>query len=665
MGHRRNASSSSSAAASLDTASTTSVSKQPVEDEPSFNNDDSHQMSLFVEDPFNYHFLKNLQNIFDDEVHKTVLLSEIQMKEIHKSIAADYTEVLVHVTSEEDLSQGLKLHMRCASHVLQQFWEMPEKILQATMGLTNQEMLFHSVEEYIFPSMMYQLYPTEGELSPDAMAMAISWIYNLEKEMQRLAPDVMFREDWTKERNKLFEHYLEQAVRHKMTILLMEVLKLHSDKDIRRDAEGQLVTGLPEQVSYIFNQQLKIASECLPFEFKDDILMACNEALMGLIHDWIMRISTEWTQMSTNYLCATINDTFRLLEYCDERHENFLTRPEAVEMAADVSRHIAEFSLHATQYLCERIMYDLRVPEPTLDLVGTESWESSEGPSFVACVTETFKDYFADIEGWLIRDYFFPKVLKNCFDLALETYLESFFANTMVRGVTDATTVATELDQDYLRFAVFFNGEQFMAYHGRGGFYTAEEINKRLRILQYMAALIDPTNLPEYLSNEVQQLLHVFGNQENGDPAVWHLIALRGRTRARDSARWLKIIASAEKELAKQDDSEKLDLHCRIPDVRNSKMLRKIRVPARSEIPREISEESRPFAESAVRLLQQPARFVAPSVMTAWRERIPHNKQPAEKAVHDDGPVVDARDAKVEHESDDGLLFEGRILAEF
>ena len=379
--------------------------------------------------------------------------------------------------------------------------------------------------------------------------------------------------------------------------------------DIRRDADGKLVTGLPEQVTFIFNQQIKIASERLPEEYRQDILIASNQELSSMVSDWTLRVSSEWATLGTAYFCAIINDTSRLSDYCEERHEEMLTRDDLIEASHKVTRDIAELSLHATKYLCERIMHDLREPEHILDSVGGADWANPEAHSPIDRTIATFKDFFADIEDWLDCAYFFPKVLKHCFDMSLQTYLESFFANTMVGGVKDPAAVAAELEEDYLRLAVFFNGEHFMEYHGRGGFYSQKTINDRLRVLQQMAALLDPSNLPANLTFEIQDIVANFGESESGGPAVLHLVGLRPRHGVVDTIHWLKHIAQAKKALANMDESEKPALLCKLPDVRNSKMLRKVRPPPPSAIPRQISKASRPFAESTAKLLHRPNRF--------------------------------------------------------
>eukprot|EP00977_Amphora_coffeiformis_P002065 scaffold392_cov177-Amphora_coffeaeformis.AAC.9 len=392
---------------------------------------DSEAHHVDEREAFAYNFRQVLGKIFEGTANKTVLISETQMNEIKRSIAADYTERLLRYSQKVD--HGVELHLLCASHVMDQFLEALDMIRQTKMPSTTQEAIFQEMEMYICPRIVYQLDPMNN-LTPDAAAKAVTWISKFQDEMTRVGLDLELREEWVKGQRSVLDFYLDRAVRHETTILLQEVLKLHSDGDIRRNEEGNLVTSLPEDITYVFNQQLKVASGCLPDKFKEDILMACNDELAGMIGDFMFRISSEWEQMSAAHFCAVINDTSRLAEYCEKRHKECLTRPELIEAAKNITRDITEMSLHATRYLCERVMLDLREPEPILTSVGDAVWESPECHSAVDRTIATFKDFFADFQQWLIRDYFFPKVLKNCFDLALKTYLESFFANTMIRG---------------------------------------------------------------------------------------------------------------------------------------------------------------------------------------------------------------------------------------
>ena len=630
---------------------------------------------FMAERKLTYKFHAILDKILEGTANKTVLIPDTQMTEIKRGIAADYTKCLLH--HSDSTRHGVELHLLCASHVMDQFWGAQEMILQTKMPSTTLETIFHTLENYVCPRIVDQLYPM-GDLTTDVLGLAVTWICTLEDEMARVASYLELREEWGEERQCLLNHYLDRAVRHETMILLQEVLRLHSDDDIRQNEEGNLVTSFPETITHIFNQQLNVASQCLPSRFREDVVMACNGELGGMISEWKSRISSEGEEMSGAYFCAVINDTSRLAEYCEERHEEYLTRPELIEAANGFTRDIAGMSLHVTRCLCERMILNLCEPEPILNSIGNAVWESPEGHSAVDRTIATFKDFFAYCEQWLTaRDYFLTKVLKSSFDLALKTYLESFFANTMVRGVDDPMVAAKELEQDYLRFVVYFNGEHFIEYHGCGGFYSQKTINDRLRILQSMAALIDPTNIPTNLSFEIQDVLAYFGDEKRGRSAVLHLVGLRRRQRGVRSIDWMTEIASAKKELAKRGERETLHLSCEIPDVRNSKTL-----PPRSAIPREIPHHSRPFAELTVRLLHHPGVFlptaatvnILPTVATALTTPV---------RTHLQGPPCSGQEQHVdekenakenqtpenhypveESESSRVFYFEGRVLAE-
>jgi hypothetical protein len=544
-------------------------------------------------------FSRQLDAFFRNKYNKSVLLGEHQVDVINRCIAFDYTEILLQRELED--MHGVEKHFLCASHIMDQFWDKQILILETKFPTTAQEIIFLEIEEYVLPRVLDQLYPLQ-DLSPEITAKAVLWIYQLECDLKRWAPELRLQSQWFEERKRLFEHYLDTAVRHKMTIQLMEVLKLHSDDDIRRDIDGKLVTGLPEQVTYIVNQQLKAASESLPKEYKEDVLLACNAQVSNMISDWSFRILSEWSTMGSAFFCSIINDTSRLNEYCEERHEELLTSSEAIEKADVLTNDIGELSLHATRYLGERIMNDLCQHEEILVLVGTSGWENPEEFSPVERTIATFKDFLVDIEEWLDQEYFYAKLSKQCLDLALQTYLEFFFANTMTHGLKDPAVAANELRHDYLRFVNYFNGDDFTDYHGRCGFYSQKAINDRWRILQHMADCIDPTNCPQDLLFEVQELVSNFG--DNGGPVVLHLAGLRKRQKASNTIVWLQQIAAAKKHRARDCGTDvSPPLVCRLPDMRNSRMLHNLRRVPQEKLSRQLSEGTRPFAQSTARLL--------------------------------------------------------------
>ena len=550
-----------------DSESTAASSKEVSLDE----DDDS-----CVEDEVHQHcsskhsFRTIIEIIFQRKANRTVLLSTSQLNEIHKAIATDYTRILLrHECSASTLLHDLDLHLLCASHILDQFWEVQDMISRTTMAATAQETLFQSVEDYLIPRLVDQIYPL-GRLSPKSSANAITWIHKMEAELDKRAPDIPMRKEWSEERGKLVKYYLNSAVRAELKLLLDKLLDAHSDNDIRQDLGGHLVTGLPEQISFIINQQIQVASENLPQEYLEDVLFVCNQQLATMISDWALKVSTHWKDMSSAFSCAIVNDLERLTEYC--RAQNKLRRRGNVESLSHLLKDISELSLLVTQLLCKRIIHNLREPEHIVDAIGSEVWESQDTEAPVDSVIATFKDFFSDFEQWLQPGPFFPRILRYCFDLSLMVYLESFFANTMVGGVNDPSNAAFQLEQDYLRLVIFFNGEHFSKYHGSEGFYSQKAVNDRVRLLQHMSALVEPTNLPCDLSFEVEEVLASCRDRDSGRRAVLHLAGLRERSRSTNFAEWNELVKFAEETLSEKDPDEKPSLLFMFPDVHASKM---------------------------------------------------------------------------------------------
>jgi hypothetical protein len=298
---------------------------------------------------------------------------------------------------------------------------------------------------------------------------------------------------------------------------------------------------------------------------------------------------------------------------------------ELKENAQDLVCDLTELSLDTTRFLCEYMLYNLREPESILTSIGSVEWERSERPCAIDRTIATYEDFFADLEKWIYSSqYFFPKVLQHCFDMTLKTYLESFFANTMTKGIQDPAEVAKVLEKDFGRLKGFFHGSIFEKYHGSGGFHKRGVINDRLSILLSLAVLIDPTTQPARIKGDIKAILSHFESGVDGAAVVLHLLGLRKRHQRLESIEWLKAISSALKELdnsaACGSSEEKSSSYSfNVPDLRNSKYIHNIR-PTRSEVSRRISVKSLPYADATLRLLQ--SRVVANTVQSRIR-RLP------------------------------------------
>ena len=441
-------------------------------------------------------------------------------------------------------------------------------------------------------------------------------------------------DSWEKDREFLISLYLEKAVRHETRGLLRQALLLHSEDDVQTVGESVLATGLPEQISYIFQQQIDLCSEMLPSSYMEDVVGICNEELASSVCDMQLKIGSEWKNMNACYFCALINDANVMAEQCEERNEElFDGNPKLLAEGNQTVTDLLELSLLAVDLCCQRIMLDLCDPErPVLASVGDLTWEIDQDCIAMEQTIATLKDFISDLQVWLRSEYHFFKILKELFDSTINTYIESFFANTISRGAQDPHAVAEELHQDYLRLVIFFNGPAFESYFEKRScsFYSQRKVNDDLRVLQCMSAIISPGNEAAFVHDDIVAILKRFPNdQHSGSAAILHLAGLRKRHGREESIVWIKAIAAAQKERERNDSQESreqpeaksaVSVPLQVPDVRNSRFIGNVRcVP--QDLERGISERSKPHIDLALQLVGcqhrwQPAWAVKEVVRT-------------------------------------------------
>lgn len=614
-------------------------------------------------------FQKIIDAIFHDKAHKTVLLSSSQLREVHEAIATDFTRILLCKSStSSSCLHDLDVHIHCYNHILDQFWDSQELILQSSMATTAQESLFQVVEDYLIPRLVDQINPMR-HLSLASTAKAIAWISSVQDDLTRVAPDLVMRKEWSESRDKLIEYYMNSAWRKELKVQLGHLLDGLDEDDIRCDLHGNLVTGLTEQIAQIIHQHVMMARECLPKQHWGDLLAICNEELSSMVCNWTIKVSSEWREMCCAFSCAILNDMAELVEYCKESNKALSKK---FKSSNHVASDINELSLLVTQLLCKRLIQNLREPKAIIDSIGSAAWENQDAAAPVESVITTFQDFFSDLKHWVRPGPSFPRILKCCFDLSLTVYLESFFTNTMAGGINDPSVVAAELEQDYLRLVVFFNGENFAKYHNGEDFYCGREVNDRVRILQHMAALVDPTNLPCNLSFEIQEVLASFREREDGKRAVLHLVGLRQRGRSTDTAIWLELIQLAEKDRSTRCTDETPTLLFMLPDARAAKMWQRRSSSPRFQSTRQPTHTSRPkkrLAFFSASIDPIPSAESVPSEtmeQTRVRRQFPRVTDVAPKDRDgSENITIDMEESeKYDFDEEEGF-FEGTTMAEF
>ena len=547
------------------------------------------------------------------------------MEILREKLHLDYTDVLLdHPDSP----------LVAAQHVIQEFLEFHRQVVTESSkqvaapaeeadarSYRNTELLspkrrrqvFQVMENYLRPRIMDVSYYGES-MTPQATAQLITWLEQAcFAPLQAQCPELLITSAWHRDVDDLCEHYLERAVRRELRELVQRSASLLCDNsdDLRRNQQGHVVSGHPERIVFMIQSQLSVAQDILPSKYTAVVLRACHEELSRLVvADLMLQIGTQWHSMGSSQFCAIINDAFRLSELMDDVNSEYLSSAESSQEnhGEALLSDLAELSMHALTFLCQRILLDLREPTPILTSVGSAAWQKEEPTQQAAMerTVATLRDYLGDIQQGLVSDYYFPKILKTMVDLVLQMYVESFFANTMAKEARpDPLATARALRRDYTCLATFFNEDLlFVDYFQRGGFYSKDEISTRLGIIQSLSSLMDPTNAPEELQEHVQNVLQCFGPY-NGAPAVLHLAGLRRRYNASEkSVEWLRLIARAQQQQPAAPPTTAI-LGCQLPDLRNSPHIQKL-VLDPQEVTRRISQRSLSLAQKTSRLLAKP-----------------------------------------------------------
>lgn len=541
------------------------------------------------------------------------------------AIHLDYSEVLLGQASVGvGAPSSLEMHLAAADHILGEFVELQTSVLRNAQRIhlceSLVETLLGAVDEYVRPRITDHYTPTLlPSVTPGEAARVVAWIHHWQEILEHRTPyPTMLDPEWHRDRQLLLELYVERAVRRELREMRAQLsvpqLMAAEDDVVRRNPEGQLVSTTPEQVTFMVDSQLSVALDCLPEVYLEHVLEACNQELSLLVGDWMLSIGTLWKDMPSHWFCVLINDSTRLAELCEERNAAYLTSDGPYKADAEaVVREFSELSLHATVFLCERIFVHLRDPaQPILTAVGTDAWAEDATQSALERTIATLKDYFSDLETWLGSGYFYPKVLKNCFDMMLHMYVESFFANTLARGVKDPERVAEELNEDYLRLVIFFNSDRFANFHGTNPSASQQFVNSRLHVIRCLSKLVDPKVSADEATGEVRFLMSELKAEKNdlstATSAVFHLVGLRSRLGGIERIEWLRLVSKTKRALERETATQKCGCGpYRLPDLRNSKFLQNVR-PKRNEMHRRLSTESMALVRSTGKLLQVKAQ---------------------------------------------------------
>jgi hypothetical protein len=501
------------------------------------------------------------------------------------------------IVTNDPLQARLKQSQLLIEQVFEMIWDqvvlmndyLPET-MQEECRYNAENFVFSAFESHIFQQIT--TYKPTKDLTPGESAQIINWIEAFLSIMQRQYGSITISEQWKKLLHDAQTQYILE-LRQELRTWMQRSIRSISDDDIRKNQlDGKPITGHPEDILFIVNSQISVAIKHLPQSYVEKILMTCNEEIAVMVSDLMLEVGSRWRETSTARFCSIINDSVRLSDFLEQCNEEHLKNDKARAHGVSVICDLAELSMYATEFLCERILCDLTETEKVLCNIGSPDWETDESGFIIDRTIATFRDFMEYLQRWLSTEYFFPKVLNRLFHRTLQTYIFSFYGNTMQNGIRDAKRVSDCLKRDYESLVVFFNGFVFENYAGRAGLISMQDMNARLQVIQSMSRIAAPAIQPADLQDDVRAVLSLTMRcNERNAPVILHLVGLRGYQNRAQSIEWLQMIARSERTLHRVDD-----VHChsdmiKLPDLRNSRYIHNIRFP-KQEIYRGISAQS-------------------------------------------------------------------------
>lgn len=538
--------------------------------------------------------------------------SSLSLKE---KISEDYANVLFDKAYVD--CDDLEIQIHAASHILRQFFGVQERVVEMRDYLparlqdegypTPQVFLWNLVETFIHA----QISPHYTELNyitPRQASRIMAWIESFLADLDRECPDLKPSTAWRLDSTRMWQLYLIKGVRREVRGLIQCSIRLWSDDDVREHAAGELVSGHPEEIAFIVDSQLAVAKMHLPEYSLEAVLVTCNDEIAAMAADLMLHVSTAWKTMATTRFCSIINDAVRLSEMMEARNEVYLMTPEHREAGENMVHDLVELSLHTINFLCESLLFNVQDSESSLSSIGSPAWEAEIRKGVIYRTTVSLRHCFKDLERWLSTRCFFPKVLSKCLELTMQIYVESFFSNTMAHGIKNADNVAENLGRDFVDFLIFFNGVIFERYEGTVASLSAPLIKERIQAILSLSRLTNPSIPPTELENDAKRILtQTARSTDQNSAAILHIAGLRQRNGREKSIEWLQMIANAEKNIADGGMREGI-IKIKLPDLRNSQYIRKMRVSAK-ELHRSMSSQSLLSAQAMKRIIQPDQQF--------------------------------------------------------
>ena len=509
----------------------------------------------------------------DPVLQDLVVDGKVDPKEVTSFLHEMYASHISRTQDEEEERPVMEVVLEASSLLVNEF-------AMVSADQTVLEIIQGELDEYIFPRISL-LYVDISAIQASDVAKLVSFAELYNKTLVKKGMTVS--KDRLADFEELANEYLRRGVHDQMHLMIRNSLRLRNEEETKLNRQGHLVTGHPEDIAFMIEMQIAVARQHLPPRFLGEVLTACNHELSNMIADIMLDVGSRWSKIEVERLCVIINDASRMIEGCEERNNALLDRNNSEHQKAgeDLCRELMELSLHATRFLCERIMLDLREPDPILTRIGGMAWET--GAILITEITvATLKDYSDDISEWISESYYFPKVLRHCFDMTLQAYFESFFTMTMSKGIKDPEVASRILHQDWQNLHQFFCGSGMTEYIGRAGHYTKQVIESRLGLIQAMSFILTPTIPPDKLKSNINTVLMQFGT-EVGVAAVLHLAGLRSRRiNESEAMEWHAVVGETMLTFMSEEASKSKPPYT-LPDLRDSEYIIRVRTVNRKE----------------------------------------------------------------------------------
>lgn len=359
---------------------------------------------------------------------------------------------------------------------------------------------------------------------------------------------------------------------------------------VSKNHNGRLVSTRPDEIVYCIDLLMQIAAEHIPEKYLPNVLHVCHEVLSTIICNqmkYVETVTSTTNTMSILQYCTLINDMKRMYVLLHEHNQYFFLKysnsnddsnnnddanhccnenlHQLENMAKELEQQLIVVPNDVSDYLCRHIINKLRNPmDPILNSIGNRSWECDNTGSGISRTVITLLDYFTGCEKYLIQSdddddnstdddddsnasLLFPNLLKRCFYYTIQTYVESFYLNTMTYGIRNPEIVAMNLRNDYSSLAKFFNSRLFAKHTNKAGVLSNQNINALLLLIQSMSRIMDPSVDPSDLQDDIHTILErVSTYDESNVTAILHIAGLRGKQSHIESAKWIKTIAIAD-----------------------------------------------------------------------------------------------------------------------